>query len=179
MISEEYLCEKWKPVLGYQGLYEVSNLGRIKSLNYNHTGKSHILSPQAVMSYLQVGLWKNRKPKIFKIHRLVWEAFNGPIPEGMQVNHINEDKHDNRLDNLNLMTPKENVNWGTGIKRRAVLKNKTIVQKDFDGNTVRIWSSQREIVDFLKVSSAAHISECCHGKRPYAHGYVWCFKEAE
>lgn len=178
MFSRNFYGEIWRPVSGYYNLYEVSNLGRVKSLNYNHTGNSRILTPQLVATYLQVGLWKNRKAKIFKVHRLVWESFNGPIPKGMQVNHINEDKTDNRLENLNLMTPKENINWGTGIKRRAAKKSKSIVQKDLSGKVVRVWQSQQDIVDYLKVSSASHISECCHGKRPNAHGYIWNFKEA-
>ena len=94
----------------------------------------------------------------------------------MQVNHINEDTFDNRLENLNLMTPKENINWGTGIERRAKQKEKHIIQYDMDGNFMREWSSQNEAVDFLGVSSAAHISECCHGKREQAHGYKWGFE---
>lgn len=167
------MAELWKDVLGYEGLYQVSNFGNVKSLNYNHTGKQHRMRPQISQGYCQIPLWKNKKCKILKIHVLVWTAFNGPIPSGMQVNHINEDKTDNRLDNLNLMTPKENINWGSGIKRRSVTHNKQIAQFDLDGNLIQIWPSQKSIVDALNISTPAHISECCHGKRPYAHGYVW------
>lgn len=177
MFSENYYGEIWKPVYGYYGLYDVSNFGRVKSLNYNHTGNSRVLIPLLSRSYMQVGLWKNRKAKVFKVHRLVWEAFNGPIPKGMQVNHINENKSDNRLENLNLMTPKENVNWGTGIKRRAAKKSKSIIQKDLSGKVIRVWQSEQDIVDYLKVASASHISACCHGKRTKAHGFLWSFKE--
>ena len=177
MYTTQYLNERWIPVLGHSGIYEVSDYGRIKSLNYNHTGKEHILTPQKSRNYLHVGLWKNRKCKIYKVHRLVWEAFNGPIPDGMQVNHINEDKTDNRLCNLNLMSPKENVNWGSGIYRRSVQHNKPIVQKDLQGNIIRIWLSQQSIVDELGLSSAAHISESCRHKRKSAHGFIWEFQE--
>lgn len=83
MFSKNYYGEIWKPVYGYYGLYDVSNFGRVKSLNYNHTGNSRVLIPQLARSYMHVGLWKNRKAKVFKVHRLVWEAFNGPIPKGM------------------------------------------------------------------------------------------------
>ena len=116
--------EIWKDIVGYEGLYQVSNTGKIKSLNYNHTGREKILKQRLFnRGYLYVGLWKNGKQKYFSVHRLEYEAFYGEIPKGMQVNHINEIKTDNRLENLNLMTPKENTNWGTAIQRRAEKKN--------------------------------------------------------
>ena len=89
-------------------------------------------------------------------HLLVWEAFNGPVPEGMQVNHINEIKTDNRLENLNLMTPKENTNWGTCIARRSKKaaetrsgtelyndnpNSKMVMEYDKDGKEVMLWFS--------------------------------------
>ena len=91
--------EIWMPIFGCEG-YEVSKIGSVRSLDYLHTGKAKILKPQKTHNgYLQVYLYKDGKLKGFKVHRLVWEAFNGPIPEGMQVNHLNEDKTDNRLEN--------------------------------------------------------------------------------
>lgn len=102
--------EIWNDVLGYKGRYNVSDLGNVKNVK---TGK--ILKPAG--RYLQVVLSKDGEKKHHEISRLVWEAFNGPIPEGMQVNHINEIITDNRLSNLNLMTPKENANWGTRNER--------------------------------------------------------------
>ena len=111
----------------------VSNKGRVKSLgrwiNYKNKGKrweeEKILKPKIEKSgYQRVGLWKNGG-KWYQVHRLVYEAFVGDIPKGMQVNHINEIKSDNRLENLNLMTPKENTNWGQEMKE--FLKNKQMV----------------------------------------------------
>lgn len=106
--------EEWKPVRGYIGLYDASNFGRIRSLKF---GKVKILKPFGKKDYLRIELNKDGKRKRYSVHRLVYEAFNGEIPEGMQVNHINEIKTDNSLWNLNLMTPKENSNYGTGIQR--------------------------------------------------------------
>ena len=115
--------EEWKNIIDYEGLYQVSNLGRVKSLNYKHTGREKILKSSVdKIGYMYVGLCKNGKVKFFKVHRLIYEAFYGEIPNGMQVNHINEIKADNRLSNLNLMTRKENINFGTGIERRAKSK---------------------------------------------------------
>ena len=106
--------EIWKPIKGYEGLYEVSDQGRVKSLNYLHTGQERILSQNKTPDdYLQVMLYKNSEQKKLLVHRLVAEAFV-PNPENKPtVNHINEDKHDNRAVNLNWMTRKENCNWGT------------------------------------------------------------------
>ena len=108
------IYEEWKPIPGYFELYDASNFGRIRSLKF---GKVKILKPFGKKDYLRIELNKDGKRKRYSVHRLVWEAFNGEIPKDMQVNHINEIKTDNSLWNLNLMTPKENTNYGTGIQR--------------------------------------------------------------
>lgn len=114
------LKEIWKDILGYEGLYQVSNLGNVKSLNYKHTGKERILKPRPDgHGYYKVALCKNGKVKNFRIHRLVVEAFIGKIPKGLVVNHINECPTDNRLENLEICTIRENVNHGTANARRS------------------------------------------------------------
>lgn len=124
--------EKWKPVVGYDD-YEVSDQGRVRSLNYKCTRKVKALKP-AISSkgYLFVGLYKNGKKKNFYVHRLVVEAFRGLIPKGKVVNHLNEIKTDNRLENLEVVTAKENVNWGTAQERKAKANSKSM-----KGNTNR------------------------------------------
>lgn len=174
--------EIWKFVPGYDGLYMVSNLGRVKSLNYNHIGKEKVLKPfTAVKGYYRVRLSKNGKITSYQVHRLVWEAFNGPIPEGMQVNHINEDKTDNSLTNLNLMTCKDNINWGTGIRRSAKSKSKMVEQYTLDGEHIMTWFSvngiQKELGHLGFDESA--ISACCLGKRKTHKGYIWKYAERE
>lgn len=128
-------------------------------------------------------------------HRLVFETFNGEIPNGLQVNHINEDKTDNRLENLNLMTPKENTNWGTGNKRRAKAQannpkiSKSVIQKSLDGKVIKIWPSAKEIQRKLGYAQP-NISFCCKGgyfdnsrgkwhSYTQAYGYKWEYKEEE
>lgn len=111
--------EIWKDIVGYEG-YQVSNLGRVR----NKKGKILTLklskpTKRSNIGYLQAHLWKNGKGKFYTVHRLVWIAFNGEIPQGFEVNHIDENKYNNRLDNLNLLTSKENKNWGTRNKRIA------------------------------------------------------------
>ena len=119
--------EVWKDVLGFEGLYQVSSLGRIRSLDRCYIGKNQYGSEFNVVrkggiirdrqkkgsKYRRIGLRKNGKRYWFFVHRLVYEAFNGPIPPGMQINHIDENPENNCVDNLNLLTQKENSNWGS------------------------------------------------------------------
>lgn len=114
--------EKWKDILGYEGLYQASNYGRIKSLERFVESVSHgkpcmrhirecIIQLQShPTDYLQVNLHIDGKQKTYKVHRLVWEAFNGEIPEGVEIDHINTVRTDNRLENLRIVTHKENLN---------------------------------------------------------------------
>lgn len=186
--------EQWKDIIGYEGLYEASNLGRVKSLEryVKHGGllicrKERILKPflqRQNKRYLQVRLYKDGSKKLFSVHRLVWEAFNGKIPEGMQINHINEDPSDNRLENLNLMTPKENCNWGEHIKKVSLAlkgrdlnpgkKPKTVLQFTIEGEFVREWNSTRE----AERNGFNHngVSACCRGLYNKSQGYVWKYK---
>ena len=103
--------EIWKPIKDFEGYYEVSNIGRVRSLNYKRTGKGKILKNiEDYKGYLEVVLTKNGKRKQFKVHRLVAEAFI-PNPENKPcIDHINTVKSDNRVENLRWVTYKENSN---------------------------------------------------------------------
>ena len=103
--------EIWKDVLDYKGLYQVSNFGRVKSLARKGRLEDKILIPQKNnCGYFQVCLCKNGKQTHKRVHVLVWEAFNGKVPKGMQVDHkVEGDKSNNALSNLQLATNRQNV----------------------------------------------------------------------
>lgn len=186
--------EIWKDVgifngIDYTGMYEVSNKANVRSLDrsvtYLHKGKVLEQSKDR-KGYKHIALSKDGKIKTVKVHRLVYETFNGKIPEGMQVNHINEIKTDNRLENLNLMTPKENINWGTGIKRRSEKLingkcSKPILQINQTTNEVIAEFPSIHQVERDLGFSVSHIRACCNNRPHFktAGGYKWQFKKMD
>lgn len=118
--------ESWKPIKGYEGLYEVSNLGRIKSLERiakgtNRKIREMIRKPNIMKGYHCIALVKDGHKKVFRIHRLVIEAFGEPQPSPVhQVDHIDGNKANNSIENLEWVTPAENTkrSFDTGLRKR-------------------------------------------------------------
>ena len=112
------MTEEWRPIEGYEGLYEVSSYGRVRSLDRydsrNHFRRGRILKlSYDTVGYLIVGLHSNGKAKTYLVHRLVAQAFI-PNPDNLpEVNHIDEDKMNNRVDNLEMCNREYNSNFGT------------------------------------------------------------------
>ena len=174
------------PIPGYEGFYEASNLGNVRSVDrtddFGRFYKGKIRKPSTDhKGYKQIVLFKNGKGTNYKIYRLVWMAFNGEIPAGLQVNHIDEDKSNNRLNNLNLMTQTQNINWGNGNYRRSASqinhpsKSKQVIAFDTDGNLAFEFPSTMEAERNGFCSSK--ITACCRGRRPHHKGYKWRYKE--
>lgn len=113
--------EIWKDVCGYEGLYQVSNVGNVRSLNYKGVrGRVNELSKGLSGSgYYVVVLCRDKKQTTVNVHRLVAEAFIDNKDNKPVVNHKDEDKTNNSVDNLEWVTEKENVNWGTSLERRT------------------------------------------------------------
>ena len=171
--------EIWKPIKGYEGLYEISNLGRVKSLNYKGTGKEKILkNTENGKGYLFVDLYKNGKIKKFRIHRLVLMTFK-PI-EGMgklDVNHIDENKQNNSLENLEWCDRKYNCNYGTRNQRSAQSRSIPVVQLNSNTNEVlNIYDGARE-AERQGGFKSRKIGACCRGEQKTHKGFKWMFLE--
>ena len=165
--------EYWKPVVGYEGHYQVSNFGRVKSIKF---GKEIILKQkQSMDGYYSVNLSKNGIVKTYCVHRLVAEAFIDNPDNLPQVNHKDEDKLNNNVDNLEWCDAKYNTNFGTCIERRSKKKSKTVLQYTLDGQFVREWLSAKQAEREGGFSSKC-ISMCCRGKLKTYKGYIWRYK---
>lgn len=159
---------------GYEGLYQVSNLGRIKSLNYNNQGYEQVLKIDVNKrnGYCHIRLYKEKSCSRFRIHRLVAQAFI-PNPDNLpQVNHKNEIKTDNRVENLEWCTSKYNVNYGNRVNKFRLSKKKPIWQLDLQNNIIKKWASSLDAQNELG-TKRSHISQCCNNKRKTAGGYKW------
>lgn len=186
--------EIWKNIQGYEGKYQVSNFGRIKSLGNNKTRKEKILKTiEDSKGYLTINLCKEGKHKTYKIHRLVVEAFI-PNPNNYPIiNHKDENPLNNCVDNLEWCTYHYNNTYGTVIKRRventdwkartentdyreiARKLSKSVIQYTKDGEFVREWSSTNECG--RNGFNQGHVSSCCIGKRKSHKGFIWKYKE--
>ena len=174
--------EEWRDIEGYEGLYQISNWGRVKSLNYKRTGEEGILLPSPNKhGYLRIDLCKKgEKPKHFSIHRLVAQAFI-PNPDNLpQVNHKDENKTNNYVYNLEWCDDKYNVNYGTrnergaekrkGKKHTEESKNKiseSHYKKIKCVTTNEIFNSIIEASENYNINKS-NITQCCRGKRKSA-----------
>ena len=171
----------------YEGLYKVSNLGKILSLNYRNTGKTELLTPRTnTGGYFQVKLWKNRKPKWCYVHRLVAETFLENPENIPQVNHKDENKTNNFVflnedgtvnkekSNLEWKNPKENSNHGTRNERIAKALSKPVLQLSLSGDLIREWPSIAECG--RNGFSLSAVCKCCNGKQKTHKGFRFMYK---
>ena len=176
--------EIWKDIKGYEGLYQISNLGRIKSLprskrNFNINTKQldtitipeKIRKPQLTKyGYYRIGLTKNHKQTYYSVHRLVAEAFILNPDNLTQINHKDEVKTNNEVDNLEWCDAKYNANYGTRSKRTGKKQMKSIM-------CIETKTVYRSLVEASKQTglSAGNISSVCNNRKWYktAGGYHW------
>lgn len=166
--------EIWKDIKGYEGLYQVSNFGRVKSLNYRGTGKELIFKKRYFTSgYERVCLTKNKIERTKRVHVLVAEAFI-PNPENKpQVNHIDEDKTNNMASNLEWVTPRENLTYGTRMKRVNKLRsvNGYKAKRIVDGEGV-IYESVAQASKQLNISRSC-LDNVLKGVQKSTKGYTF------
>lgn len=169
-----YICtitlkHKNMKIEGYEN-YEVRPNGEVVN---TETGR--VLKPaKSTGGYLRVHLSKNNKHKWFRVHRLVAQAF---IPNPLNlpcVNHKDEDKTNNNMENLEWCTHEYNLNYGTRTERAAKTKSKPVLQLMKDGSLVRVWPSIIEVERQLHYNHTDIIS-CCRGRRHSVYGYKWCY----
>lgn len=180
--------EIWKDIEGYEGLYQVSNMGRVRSLertrsmNQDRVRKpvpvpGRILVPQKKKAgYLGVVLSKDGKQRNVRIHCIVAKSFL-PNPEGKpQVNHINGIKSDNRLSNLEWATNSENQQHAlaTGLRDMSQ-RRKAIFQYDMSGKFIRSWNGAVEVEKETGMSQR-YVASCCRGEERSAYGFVWKYE---
>lgn len=199
--------ETWKDIKGYEGLYQVSDKGKVRSLDRNvrrngNTYKSLkgrlIKQHKYDNGYLFVTLSKNGKYKQFLVHRLVGVAFIENNEQKPEINHKNEIKTDNRVENLEWVTRRENVIYGTQLKRGVMHRNqsgennpmfgrtgdlnpqsKKVYQFDKDGNLIKEWGSIKLVRKTLGYNESG-IRQAANGVLKQSYGFLWSFsKEIE
>ena len=186
--------EVWKDIKGYEGLYQVSNLGNIKSLSRTTQGKKYgihklkekILRPSECNKYYQVFLRKNNKSRVHYVHRLVGEAFIDNPNNYTDINHRDGNTHNNNVQNLEWCTRSENIKHSYRDLNRIININniakynenhkRKINQYDLDGNFIKTWESITEASLYLnKKQGVQNIYCCCNHKegQKVAYGYKW------
>lgn len=155
------------------GLYQISNRGRVKSLARKRKGTTNTRDIMMKLcnkdGYNIVNLWKNKKKKTIKVHRLVAEAFIPNSDNKPYINHINAIRNDNTIQNLEWCTQKENILHAYKIGSR---QTRRLQQYDLKNNLIKNWSSIKDASNELKISDT-HICSCCKGKRKSAGGFIW------
>ncbi len=183
--------EVWKSIEGYEGMYEISNLGRIKSFKADKQNGKILKLKNSTSGYSKCALFKDNHPTTFTIHKLVAQAFIPNTDNKSQINHIDGNKENNRVDNLEWCTPKENMKHAskTGlikrgrrnkrVKKNSKTKEKYIAPKgEYSKNAKKVLCvTTGEVFNCIKYASEKYgidnsdISKCCRGKIYHA-GYI-------
>lgn len=172
--------EIWKDIKGYEGLYQISNLGNVKSMdrliscknNTTKLCKGTVLKPHK-NNYLFVRLYNNSIPETKYIHKLIADAFI-PNPNNFpEINHKDENKLNNSIDNLEWCTVSYNNSYGN----RTQKTRKRVYQCDLTGNIIKLWDGIRLASKELNIPSQ-QISQCCNQTkyRKTAGGYIWKYE---
>lgn len=178
--------EIWKPIKGYEGFYEISTFGNVRSVERIVTNKlgvkklipsSNMKSRPSNRGYLRVGLHRDGKSREYSIHRLVAETFICN-PKGLPcVNHKDENILNNRLDNLEWCTQKYNANYGNAREKLSKSKRiqRPILQLDLQGNILREFATLFDVKEFG--FSPNCVSACCKNKALSHKDFLWVFKK--
>ncbi len=176
--------EIWKPVVGHEGLYEVSNLGNVRRLSTKGTsGTGNYAREGRVLrirknnkGYSMVDLWFDGKREQKLVHRLVAEAFI-PNPENLpEVNHRDENPSNCNSDNLEWCNHLYNSRYGNRNEKIGKANSKVVLQFDTEGVFLKRYCSTMQAQRDTGIGNS-RISECCNGKRKMAGGYIWRYEQ--
>ena len=189
------MIEQWRTAVYdgeiYEGLYKVSNLGRILSLNYRRTGRAEVMTPvERKDGYLRVKLSKNGEDKWCYVHRLVAQTFL-PNPENKPcINHKIEGKKGKKINmvifntdgsidkeksTIEWCTYEENNNYATRTERTAKTMSKPVLQLSLTGELIREWESTAECG--RNGFDQSSVTKCCNGKLPHYKGFRWMYAD--
>lgn len=173
--------EEWKDIKGYEGIYQVSNQGNVKSLDRYILGedevkyfrKGTLIKFYETNGYLRVNLHKNCKTEKMLVHRIVAMAFI-PNPNNLpEINHMDENRKNNYASNLEWCDRNYNLHYGTCMERRInSMPKKEFYQKDMNGNIIKKW---RGLKEFERKTGmyARMVRKCCKGEKKSYKGYLW------
>lgn len=160
--------EIWKDIKEYENLYQVSNLGNIRSKKNGKIRKTQ----KDKDGHLKLQLHKNGVSKDYYVHRLVAQAFINNPTNAEIVNHKDENPSNNRIDNLEWCNKKYNNTYGTKITRQSQKIKREVYQYDIQGNFINKYDSVKEAGISLNINKA-NIANCCRGLTKTAYGFVW------
>lgn len=182
--------ERWKWYQGYEGIYQVSTWGQVRSVDrwvIGRDGKKRffrgrILRPKRDKDgYLEVNLYLDGKLRTFKVHRMVAEAWISNSENKPQICHRDEDKTNSDVSNLFWATAKETSNWGTRTKRSAASRLNGSCSKPVEAIDPKTGEVLKEFPSMMEAErngfSSSKISKCCCGKRRHHRGLIWRFKQ--
>lgn len=184
--KEELANEEWRDVVGYEGKYQVSNLGRVMSLMYAKSDNPKLMKLSLDKNGYQHITLKRGKKLSCKVHRLVAQAFI-PNPNNLpQVNHKDEDKTNNRVENLEWCTANYNTSYNNGRERRTLSRTangsrgaeKVVSQFDLEGKFIKTFQSIAKATIETNIDGAS-ISRCCKHRVRSAGGFIWVWGNSQ
>lgn len=176
---DDLLNEEWRDIAGYEGLYKVSSYGRVKSLPvWKRYKKGKILksNKNRKNGYLKITLCKDGGKISKLVHRIVIKEFIPNFNNLPQINHKDENKENNRIDNLEWCTSKYNINYGYGKYKHAEHLKRKVLQYDINMNFIKEWDSATEAWRSLTIHKN-NIMKCCKKQQKTAGGYIWRYAD--
>ena len=164
--------EIWKDIRGYEGLYQASNLGNIRSLKNrwgNRIEPRLVKQQKTKKGYKRVRLSKKNKSKTFMVHRIIYITFIKDIENGLEINHKDFNRENNKINNLEMITHTNNVRYS---------KAKPIIQLSINNEYIRKWDCIRDVEKEIGIDHR-QICACLLGKQKTCHGYKWKYKESD